>query len=139
MKATIDPTHLCKKCYHSRDFKIKHCTSICVSLLSAAATSVSMFNAEPNPVLNNDPYVMLIKAFLKQFKAWQLKVNKKKLGSLMSLLVEVTAREGRTKPGEEDNKDEVTVFCNHNLQKVKNYGNEIQILTSNESVVKATF
>lgn len=28
----------------------KH-TSICVSLLSAAATSVSMFKAEPNPVL----------------------------------------------------------------------------------------
>jgi hypothetical protein len=49
---------------------VKHSTSIGVSLLSAAAISVSMFNAEPNPVLNIDSYIMLTKACLKQLKVW---------------------------------------------------------------------
>lgn len=71
-----------------------------VSLFSAAATSVSMFNAEPNPVREHISKIPIKNGkFVAQWRNWKL-------------LAEVTPREVRTKPGEEDSIDgALAAFC----------------------------
>lgn len=79
-----------------------------VSLLSAAATSVSIFNAEPNPITNQ----CHIHQRLSTTAARRGK-NESMIGQV--LLPEVMALDGRRKPGEDVSTAEVLLGpCGYN-------------------------